>query len=627
MIPEKTDNFVETNLKDSKTIKFKFEADRHLFAAVSQNLYSYPCDSMVREVISNAVDANTRAGKDHSALIIILNDNEFIVQDQGEGISEFKMENVVGVYGKSDKRETNEEIGMYGFGFKSPFAVADQFITETVFQNPENELNTKHIWIIYKDVSGSGEIKLVSQMETDDPTGTKIRVPIPKAKAYEIKTAIRRYINFMNPQPTVYLPNNEMVKRSEITAETDEWLTSKVQSQYNILYDGWMPYRYEHNIPKNLIIKIKKDELRFSPSREQIKETEEFKKIFIEKAEKYWQQFLEIEEKKIQQETDPIKIRDLCSGIFTAYANNFGKNKDVCIANHPVYGDFIYPTSFNFNVIRHANHKFRIKNRFGRENLIQQPLENSIFYYMPDAEFNKIYTGYYTQKINKIYLNHPSKTLLIIKESDKTCVYHPIVIDIIKHAKNLKDIKVYRSGSGGTKTKYRKNHITVSTVDGTRIQIPLTGSNYIYCTNAYEVDAFKSLSKLKDIQYCKINKRVLDKVKALPNWFSPKEYIDKSVQSINADAIEDTFYNTNVKNANRMARLVLKEKEVKLKEEEAIVLKEAISIGLVQPKKQIDVSKDLWKKYPLLKYISDHYYDDVKSHVKKYIQLIDGETQ
>lgn len=627
MIPEKIDNFVETNLKDSKTIKFRFEADRHLFAAFSQNLYSNPCDSMVREVISNAVDANSRAGKDHSALTIILNDNEFIVQDQGGGISELKMENVVGVYGKSDKRETNEEIGMYGFGFKSPFAVSDQFIVETVFQNPESSANIKYIWIIYKDVSGSGEIKLVSQMETDDQTGTKVRVPIQRDKKNEIITAVRRYINFMNPQPTVYLPNNDMVKRSEITAETDEWLTSKINLQYNILYDGWMPYFYNHKIPNNLIIKIKKDELRFSPSREQIKETEEFKKIFITRVEKYWREFLDIEQKKIHQETDPIKIRNMCINIFVAYANNFGRNKDINIVNHPIYGNFSYPTSFKFNVIKHLGFGLRIRKRFNHENITQQPLENCIFYYMPNAEFDKIYTIYYSRKIKQIYLHHPDKKLFIIKETDMTGPSHKLVLDIIKNAKNLKDVKIYRSQSDGTKIKYKKNHITVYTVDGTKVHIPLTGNNYIYCTNAYEVNAFKSLSNIKDVKYCKINKRALDKVKVLPNWFTPKEYITESIKNINQDVVEDIIYNKYVKIASNIAKLVLKEKEIKLKEEEYIIMDEAITNGIVQTPKKIDVFKDMWNKYPLLKYICDYHYNDAKNHVKKYIQLIDGETQ
>lgn len=624
MIPDKPDNIVETNLPNGKLIKFRFESDRHLFDAFSKNLYANPHDSMVREVISNAIDANTRAGKNFTTLKIILNTSEFIVEDQGAGIDEWKMENVVGVYGKSDKRDTNEEIGMYGFGFKSPFAVTDQFIVETVPGDGK-----KYIWVIYKDLSGSGEIKLTSCVESDQPTGTKVRVPIKTSDNHKINMAIQKYTMFMDPQPVVYLSSNTIPRRIENESEGADWLKTKIGTDYNVLYDGWMPYKLGVEFYDKLLIKFRKDEIRFSPSREQIKEDDKVKELFIKRASKYWDEYFANKKTEIENIDNPFIVFKQCLELCDTYYKYFKEQFKGSI-NSKKYGNLQLPIELNFNVTIYDYNKYRGNrlNTFGLREALKLP--SLYFVYMPDNEMHKINSGYYILKFRKILKENHGVMVTIVKESE-IGRQSLIVNEIIKDAINLKDIKITKTGDSGSPRKYKKGHIIGYAYDGTRMELPVENGEYIYCVNKYELDAFNSLGKLPNIKYCKVNKRTAKKLKEKQNWFTPREYINNSINKIDKTKIDDLAYNRSIKSISNVYRTVVKEKEVKTDAVEQAVISLGFSMGMVASSNLYSsdkIIKEYNKKYPLLQLIPNYNFDpSKKKYIEHYVKLIDGEQK
>lgn len=102
---------------------------RKTFRMHIDSIYSDKIGAPVRELPANAFDSHKRAKQDqpffvHCPTVI---DPRFYVRDRGIGMTQDTMQNVYIVLGESDKEETDEEVGMWGLGSKSPFAYADQY--------------------------------------------------------------------------------------------------------------------------------------------------------------------------------------------------------------------------------------------------------------------------------------------------------------------------------------------------------------------------------------------------------------------------------------------------------------------------------------------------------------------
>ena len=88
-----------------------------LMQMLSKNLYSDSIGSTIRETTSNALDSHRRAGVDKPIIVSLENVNgnyEFSVEDFGLGLDADDVENIISKYGKSTKRMSNAELGMFG---------------------------------------------------------------------------------------------------------------------------------------------------------------------------------------------------------------------------------------------------------------------------------------------------------------------------------------------------------------------------------------------------------------------------------------------------------------------------------------------------------------------------------
>lgn len=90
-----------------------------LMQMLSKNLYSDGIGSAIRETCSNALDSHRRAGVSQQPIIVSLKPNnqgnyEFSVEDFGLGLDGDDVENIISKYGKSTKRNSATELGMFG---------------------------------------------------------------------------------------------------------------------------------------------------------------------------------------------------------------------------------------------------------------------------------------------------------------------------------------------------------------------------------------------------------------------------------------------------------------------------------------------------------------------------------
>jgi len=168
-----------------------------LFKGFSDNLYSNKIGSIVREIASNCFDANAESGYTGAVKIRITDpiggrSGEIQFEDNGPGLSPDRVQNVYSKYFASTKRNTNNEIGGFGIGAKSPFAYTDTFQVITWVDG------TEYHYLMHRGVSAP-QIKLVYQASTDLPNGTRICIPIRSSSdADKFRKEIRDQLRYFD---------------------------------------------------------------------------------------------------------------------------------------------------------------------------------------------------------------------------------------------------------------------------------------------------------------------------------------------------------------------------------------------------------------------------------------------
>ncbi|MFW5847736.1 MAG: ATP-binding protein [bacterium] len=177
----------EQVISAGRTRKTKMSLSEHaqqmVFAMFTKNVYSNPIGSIVREITSNCYDAIKEAGVDTPVVVELkkdMSDSQYIsFIDKGIGMSPKRIEKVYGVYFESTKRDSNDEIGGFGIGGKTPMAYTNSFFVITTSEK-ENEwqYNNELIDELYQKID-------IISTSTDDEVITKIKSSFGDASEME----------------------------------------------------------------------------------------------------------------------------------------------------------------------------------------------------------------------------------------------------------------------------------------------------------------------------------------------------------------------------------------------------------------------------------------------------------
>lgn len=163
----------ESNL-DMAPQAFQIANSAKAFQILSDALYENKPLAILRELVANAVDAHVAAGTTDTPFIVHLPtelEPWFEVEDFGTGLSQEGIHSLYTTYFGSNKTESNEQIGGFGLGSKSPFAYTDQFFVDSRY----NGTLTKYS--IYIASTGVPMVAALSTEPTDQPNGLTVRVP------------------------------------------------------------------------------------------------------------------------------------------------------------------------------------------------------------------------------------------------------------------------------------------------------------------------------------------------------------------------------------------------------------------------------------------------------------------
>jgi hypothetical protein len=192
-LKEVSDLVIESSDEIEFDLEVKMEGDEaaHIMAALSDTIYKDKPGSMVREITTNAWDANMEAGSDEPVYLEITG-NQLIIKDAGPGFTVDRMRDVFVKFGKSTKRGANDEHGGFGIGSKTPLAYTKNFTLKTWVDG------VCSIYTVHKTKGLPRVKRLGDPFEEDHPNGSHVIITIHPGDTNKIQEAISRQLIYFD---------------------------------------------------------------------------------------------------------------------------------------------------------------------------------------------------------------------------------------------------------------------------------------------------------------------------------------------------------------------------------------------------------------------------------------------
>lgn len=203
MILDSVQSTLESNGATAGARSFGMATNAKAFKILSDTIYTDKIGAVIRELCSNARDAHVAAGKKDVPFDVQLPttlDPQFAVVDYGTGLSESDVYDLYSTYFSSNKDNSNDAIGCFGIGSKSPFAYVDGFTVISRFGGQ------KKTYMAYKEKDGSPAITLVSIEDYSGEPGLGVYMPVKVGNIQEFKTKFEKGMEFFEPKPNVNVP-------------------------------------------------------------------------------------------------------------------------------------------------------------------------------------------------------------------------------------------------------------------------------------------------------------------------------------------------------------------------------------------------------------------------------------
>lgn len=214
---------------------FKSKLDKQatdLIMDMLAKIYITPLQSAVREYVSNAVDANHKAGQTRPITVQLPNEKDslLIVRDYGNGLDTFDLATIYANFGVSDKKNNNALIGEFGIGSKSGLAISDRIDIRSWKNGARNH------FVLQRTPDGIMAQVLESDVpDTNTPSGTEIKINvqqnylnnIPKTNSYVLGTYFAVLCGF---------------KASDVIAITPDIEAGRIINE-NRIPDTWHEYQ------------------------------------------------------------------------------------------------------------------------------------------------------------------------------------------------------------------------------------------------------------------------------------------------------------------------------------------------------------------------------------------------
>ena len=241
MIIEQKATPVEVN-GGSTHSSFSIAMNGKAFRVLSDTLYQNKIGSIVRELSCNAHDAHVMAGKQDVPFIIHLPDAFnpwFSVQDQGVGLSPENIASVFTVYFQSTKEQSNDTIGAFGLGAKTPFSYTDQFTVTSV----KHGLRT--IYNAFINEQGIPNIVEMFSEETTEGNGVEIKLSVKREDYSKFASEVKNQLQYFKVKPQLLNSSGDVFTQQATEALFD---TSAISVQNYVGYGNGTRVALQGNV-------------------------------------------------------------------------------------------------------------------------------------------------------------------------------------------------------------------------------------------------------------------------------------------------------------------------------------------------------------------------------------------
>lgn len=294
-----------SGLDQEKTSAFSIDGDSIGFIMDILAQYKNPVQSIVRELTSNALDAHIEAGVDKDVHVGIEND-KFFVQDFGVGMSPEFVDKIYTAYGASTKRDSNEQMGAFGLGSKSPFGYTNEFYIVSVKDGVERR------YMMFREEE-IPNYNLIYEVETDSENGVRIEVPIELGDKYLFRRAVTSQLRYMHGVSffncdidDFYIFKGEHFVFNPVSLDkySNKIHVCLKNVYYELDFDQLDLYRYQNTFPVGLYFDV--GELDIIPTREGLKYTQRTKDAIADKYEAAYYELDDLHKSQIPEINDPL---------------------------------------------------------------------------------------------------------------------------------------------------------------------------------------------------------------------------------------------------------------------------------------------------------------------------------
>lgn len=215
-------------------LEFELSNDSMLVDIMVRKIYSDPIAAFIRELSTNAVDSHVEANnlEPFDVHLPTSLDSNFWIRDYGTGLSKEKARTLYRTIGGSDKRDSNDGIGCFGLGSKTPLAYADNFMVESYHEG------TKYVYNVHMKENGKIALGVVIDgVDTEEPNGLKIIVGAKRGDTASFRSKAEEiYAYFAKVKPNVVNSQAAGYRQKKIEYvedfEYDDWGLRNVTDRY-----------------------------------------------------------------------------------------------------------------------------------------------------------------------------------------------------------------------------------------------------------------------------------------------------------------------------------------------------------------------------------------------------------
>lgn len=268
------------NLPSVEEGQFQVAINGKTFKILLSDLYTHKERAMIRELMSNAVDAHRAAGTSDVPFDIYMPNSlypMFKIRDYGTGLSHEQVMTLYVTLFASTKDDSNDDTGQFGMGSKVPFAYTDTFTVISYFNG------TRSVYLCYLDETNTPRIKFRGSEPTDEPNGLQIEVAVREGDYSRFGSELRHLLLGLRTQPNIIGMDLDPIVPSFISPEGDVFVIprSHYGSPYAIRqgsaiypvpggYEAPHPSLARNNYDSTIVVDVPIGSVTVAPNREQM---------------------------------------------------------------------------------------------------------------------------------------------------------------------------------------------------------------------------------------------------------------------------------------------------------------------------------------------------------------------